>query len=345
MGSAFFRTGQAFILGWGTSLLAMSVAVWAGRRFGMMTYPRLFGRGREGVSYLGGLAVAVALIAAAITASWGDVPRPLEYVFAGAALLLLVGLADDRSRRGGLTPSSRVTIEVAIAAWLWWAALRPTITGSPWLDAVIVIFFLVAAANAFNLLDNMDGIAGATAAAAGAGLTALSLLSGQPLLALVAAAMTGACLGFLRNNLFVTRVFLGNGGSVFLGLVIAGMTLELNLPVQPPMRFVAAIAVLGVPAMDTSVAVLSRLMTRRSPFEGGTDHLSHRLLLLGASTRGAAVLHAWVSALGVMGVALTVLTGRFEPVVGFLGACVIAGVALLSVNVYREPSRVTAKAL
>jgi UDP-GlcNAc:undecaprenyl-phosphate GlcNAc-1-phosphate transferase len=338
MGSAYFQAGEAFILGLGSSLVGMPVAVWAGRRFGMVTYPRLFGRGREGVSYLGGLAVAVALMGAAITASWGALPPALKYVLAGAALLLLVGLADDRSRRGGLTPLSRVVVETAIGAWLWWAALRPVITGMPWLDAVIVIFFLVAAANAFNLLDNMDGIAGTTASAAGAGLTGLSLLSGQPLLALVAAALTGACLGFLRNNLFVSRVFLGNGGSVFLGFIIAGMALELNLPVQPPMRFVTTIAVLSVPAMDTSVVVLSRLLTRRSPFEGGTDHLSHRLLVLGASIKGAAAFHAWVSALGVAAVALTVLTGRFEPVVGYLVACVIAGVALLTVNVYREPS-------
>ena len=131
MGSAYFQAGEAFILGLGTSLVSMPVAVWAGRRFGMMTYPRLFGRGREGVSYLGGLAVAVALIGAAMTASWGALPPVLEYVFAGAALLLLVGLADDRSRRGGLSPFSRVVVETAIAAWLWWAALRPAITGMP----------------------------------------------------------------------------------------------------------------------------------------------------------------------------------------------------------------------
>jgi UDP-GlcNAc:undecaprenyl-phosphate GlcNAc-1-phosphate transferase len=313
----YLQAGAAFALALGVSLVGMPVAVVAGRRFDMVVHPRLFGKGRAGVSYLGGSALAVA-VGVAFMVSGRGFHRQVATFFIAALVVLLLGIADDRSKGGGVPIYLRIGAEAGAAGFLVWGGLRPHVTGRPVVDAALTIFVLVAAANAFNLLDNMDGVAGATAAAASAGLFGLAAMGDQWLVAVMAAGLCGASLGFLRHNLMGPRVFLGNGGSLFLGFLIGATALKLRLPVQGAWGLVAAIAVLAVPAMDTSVVVMSRLLAHRSPFEGGVDHLSHRLVLMGVSTRGAAMMHAAGAALGAGGAALAVLLARNEPLIAFL---------------------------
>jgi UDP-GlcNAc:undecaprenyl-phosphate GlcNAc-1-phosphate transferase len=338
----YIEAGVDFVFSLAITLLGMPLAVRMGGRLGLTVSPRLFARERERISYLGGAALAIAvfltfLASKAINFGVGRIPRSVAAALTGALALLVFGLADDRSAPRGLPRLLRLSVEIALAAWLWWQGLRPEITGVTWLDALGVIFFVVASANAFNLLDNMDGVAGATAAAASAGLFGLAVVSGQHSVALLAAALCGACLGFLRHNIVAARVFLGNGGALFLGFIIGAMALKLTARASAPWGYFAAIAVLLVPAMDTSIVILSRLLAKQSPFQGGVDHLSHRLVLLGATTRRAAMLHALGSALGAGGAALAVVLARHEPLIALLAASAAAGLALLGVKVY-EPS-------
>jgi UDP-GlcNAc:undecaprenyl-phosphate/decaprenyl-phosphate GlcNAc-1-phosphate transferase len=335
----------AFFIALGTSLGAMPLASYLGRRYGLVVTPRHFGRGRPSISYLGGAALATAVLLAFMASA--GVPSETQWILGGGIILLILGSADDRR---GVSPFLRIFVEAIVAFWLWWTGLQPEIVGQVWLDGLLTVLFLVASVNALNLLDNMDGVAGATGAAAAIGLFGLASLGGQYVLALLAAAVSGASFGFLRYNLGGARIFLGNGGSLFLGFVIGAIALDLNLPMAAPWGFIAAIAILVVPAMDTSIVVLSRLRAGRSPFEGGVDHLSHRLVILGLSTRAAALLHATGSALGAGAAFLAVLYAREEPIIGIIGAFATASILLLRMNVYepiteRQPSYSELRAL
>lgn len=337
-GAQFAIAGGAFLLAWLWSAIAMPAAVDLGRRWGMVARPRLFGRRRRRtISYLGGLTLAGAATVGFLFA--GGVPAGAGPVLAGGLLLLFLGFADDRSTRGGLPPGFRLLIQALVATGAWWGGLRAGVFGAQWLDGLITVFFLVAAANAFNLLDNMDGVAGASAAVVAAGLFGLAALGGQHLVATLAASLCGASLGFLRHNLVRARVYLGDGGALFLGFLLGAAALKLRLPLPPPSGLVVLIAAFAVPAADTTLVILSRLLAGRPVFQGGVDHISHRLVRLGLSPRGAVVAHAGGSAVGAAAAAFAVVTGRPGAALAVIVVFAAAGLALLRVRVYEEEPR------
>jgi UDP-GlcNAc:undecaprenyl-phosphate GlcNAc-1-phosphate transferase len=321
------------------SLALMPLAVSMGQRFSLVVRPRLFGRSTNPISYLGGLAVASATCAvAALVSIFEGLPDPAVVVVSGAVLLLLFGIADDRMT-SEVHPVVRLAAETIVAGAVWWAGLRPTPTGIGWIDAILTIFFLVAATNAFNLLDNMDGVAASTGAAIAGGVALLALLSGQVTLSLLAAALCGGVLGFLPHNLFHQRIYLGNGGSLFLGFVIGSLTLMLDFPLPQPWGFGSAIVLLAVPVADTSLVVVSRLRAGRSVFQGGVDHVSHRLSYLGVPTKAAAATHAAASVLGTSAILIAIADYTGSSIVAGLILLVIVVLMLLRVDVYQESVR------
>ena len=330
----------AFTLALFVSAMAMPAAASLGRRFGMTVSPRLFGRAEHSVSYLGGVALALGVVPAIVILAGID--ERVAAILAGALALLVFGLADDRVPGPGLHPAFRLVIETLVAYLVWASGLRPVLTGRPVADALLVIFCLVAATNALNLLDNMDGVAGCTGAGLAVGLLAVAIIEGQYLLAVLAAAVTGSCLSFLRHNLSDARLYLGNGGSLFLGFVVAASALQLDLPFGTPWGFVGLLVVLAIPAMDTSVVILSRLFAGRPVFQGGVDHLSHRLVRLGLTTRAAALTHGAGCALAAMGVLLSLELEKALPLVVVLAIFGGCGLAILRLSMYEaapEPAR------
>jgi UDP-GlcNAc:undecaprenyl-phosphate GlcNAc-1-phosphate transferase len=329
-------SGFAFAFSLLLGLGGMSLAYSLGHRFGMVSHPRLFGRGAPAVSHLGGAALAASVLGVILPLLLltHGLLKEVGALMAGALTLMVLGLVDDKVRVGGLSPYLRLMVEASVAAAVWWAGVRATPTGNNWIDACLTVFFLVAATNAFNLLDNMDGVAGACAATIAAGLFALAGLSGQYLVAILAAATVGASLAFLRHNFVNARVYLGNAGSMFLGFLIAAATLKLRLPLSQPSSYMAAIAVLAVPVADTSLVIISRWTARRPLLTGGVDHLSHRLVLLGLSTKASALAHCLASAVGATMVAFAVVLHRNTPVVFITALFAALTLLLLRVAVY-----------
>jgi UDP-GlcNAc:undecaprenyl-phosphate GlcNAc-1-phosphate transferase len=325
----------AFALALAAALLLMPVAIRAGARWGFVARPRLFGSDRDSVSYLGGIALATAVLVA-LGVTVGTIPAPIGPSLLGALALLLVGLVDDRSTTG-VHPLIRIGGEVAIASLLWWMGLRGEVSPIPVIDAALTVFVLVASCNAFNLLDNMDGVAVSTAIATSAGLALLGMMADQPTVVVVAAALCGASLGFLRHNFVEARLFLGNGGALFMGLVLAVLALHLRPP-GGPWTSLVPICVLAVPALDTGTVLVSRLSFGRPLFEGGLDHVSHRLVALGQPVRRAALMHGLAAAVGAGGAIFAVASARAELAVLVLAAFTVAGIALLNVKVYDERS-------
>lgn len=296
----------AFILALLLSLIFMPVCVILGARHKMVIRPRLWrkSRSKRTVTYLGGPAVALAATAGALLST--SLLSDLGVILAGGVILAATGFLDNRRSRR-LHPLARMTLQAAVAVWIWGLALSDQFPGP--VGALATVAFLVAAANAFNLLDNMDGVAGATAAATGAGVTGLALFTANTPVAAPAAALCGACLGFLPHNWRRAKVYLGAGGPEFLGFVLAGMVLELTAGLGPGWRWVAAGTVLVVPALDSTVTLASRLFLGRRLFKGGIDHLSHRLVRVGLNTRRAALLHALAALIGAAGVGVAFASG------------------------------------
>ena len=295
--------------------------------------------------YLGGLAIYVAFMVfllAAVVRGHNDETPLLQglAIVAGATLMVALGLVDDRL---ALPPSIKFAGQFLAAFVLFGVGIHFHFTNFPTLDAPVSILWVVGITNAFNLLDNMDGLSVGTAAIGCVYFFVLALLepaNKQVLVASMAIALGGACLGFLYYNFNPARIFMGDAGSLFLGFMLAVLGLKINMngfPNLHAVNFFVPIVVLGIPIFDTALVTVSRLRRHVSPLQGGRDHTSHRLVLLGLTVREAVMaLYLVAGALGLAGIMLTVAHPRsgFALVALLVAAGIVAGYKLE--QVYRR---------
>ena len=240
----------------------------------------------------------------------------------GAVVLLGVGTIDDRYALGPLT---RLVIEVAAAGVLFAGGIGWDLFASDVLNLGLTVVFVTGVVNAFNLMDNMDGATGTVAAVSGATLGVLAAAQGSTGLAVIALALSGACLGFLPFNLASpARIFLGDGGSMPIGFVVAATIMAVPGTGALGWAFVpVAVVLVGLPALDTTLVVVSRLRRGAGVFTGGRDHLTHRLYAkLGSARRVALVLAGAQAALTAAG---AVIVGSDKSVAAFVATVLILG--------------------
>ena len=171
-------------------------------------------------------------------------------------------------------------------------------TGSTLLDILITVLWIVGICNSINFFDNLDGGAAGTTAISAIAISILTLSSDQTFLVALSLVITGATLGFLIWNKSPARIYMGDAGALFLGVLIAILTVRLNPETDSRFTsFAIPILLLAIPILDTTVAVISRLRRGASPFQGGKDHLSHRLIRLGLSRKVTAILLWLLSAI------------------------------------------------
>jgi UDP-GlcNAc:undecaprenyl-phosphate GlcNAc-1-phosphate transferase len=196
-----------------------------------------------------------------------------------------------------------------------------------WADIAVTIFWLVGVTNAFNLLDNMDGLSGGVAAIGAAFFVLMSAFSGQYLVGALSAAVLGACIGFLIYNFNPASIFMGDSGALFLGFMLAAIGIKLRFPdnvtfvtwMIPPL-------VLGVPLFDTALVMLSRLRRGLNPLTTpGKDHVSHRLVAMNMTQREA-VLTLYLVA-GAFGMVATFVT-QASVLEGYIVGGIVALAAL-----------------
>ncbi|OIQ81309.1 putative undecaprenyl-phosphate N-acetylglucosaminyl 1-phosphate transferase [mine drainage metagenome] len=259
------------------------------------------------IPYLGGLAIAigftVVVIGGAVTL------RPLSangWLAAGVILpalgLGIIGLLDDlrglgvRSRFAAQTMAAIITATISISL-----GTSASLFGNRYLDSIVTIFWVIGITNAINLLDNMDGLAGGSVAISALGFFAIAALNGQYLVAALSVALTGACLGFLWHNWNPATIYMGDSGALFLGFMLAVIAVRLHFPSHSHLSaFVARILILALPIVDTSIVVVSRLWRGVSPFQGGRDHLSHRLANRGYSVTSSVLILFGLAALSTL---------------------------------------------
>ena len=240
------------------------------------------------VPLMGGAAIYLAFIAA--LAIWGERSYVNEVVgiFVGATLVSIVGALDD-SR--GLGSYLKLLFQIAVAFILILSGVQVRLFDGI-LDIVLTLFWVVGITNAFNLLDNMDGLSSGIATIAAAYFTLLAAMSDQYLVGTLAAALCGACIGFLVYNWNPARVFMGDTGSLFLGFLLAAVGIKLRFPANTAsITWMIPILVMALPVFDTTLVFLSRLRRGNNPLTTpGKDHVSHRLARRTGSQREAVLL-------------------------------------------------------
>ena len=274
-------------------------------RLGFVDRPAAHKFHRSPTPYLGGLAVAVVVlgfVAVDLIANPGLRTKILAFGV-GGALVAGVGLLDDWR---GLGITVRLAVQSIAAAVLWLGGIGLTPTHLRPVNLGLTILVVVLVTNSINLLDNMDGLAAGAVAIAAICCYAMAAWEGQRLIAPIAMAVAGACIGFLCYNFPPARIFLGDAGSLLLGFSLAAILVQINLHSDPLVtRVVARALVIGVPLFDTALVVASRRRAKRPVLRGGTDHLSHRLLRSGLTPRGTAVaIYLLSAASGALGLAL-----------------------------------------
>jgi UDP-GlcNAc:undecaprenyl-phosphate GlcNAc-1-phosphate transferase len=212
-------------------------------------------------------------------------PR-LPAFLAAALLLLLVGVWDDRAELGYL-PKFVAQVAAAVTVMAWGGVLVHSITLAdrvelPLAVAVpLTLVFLVGVTNAINLADGLDGLAGGTTLLSCCAMALLALTIDEPFVATVSVVVAGSILGFLRFNTYPARIFMGDGGSQFLGFTVAVLSVLLTQTTSTPISAALPILLLGLPILDTLSVMAQRVAEGRSPFSADKKHIHHRLLELG----------------------------------------------------------------
>jgi UDP-GlcNAc:undecaprenyl-phosphate/decaprenyl-phosphate GlcNAc-1-phosphate transferase len=240
------------------------------------------------IPLLGGVAIVAGAILAVFFAFRGEVPPSIVGALIAGSIVALLGLVDDRR---GLPPIVRLLVQIAAAAILIYFGVRVRLPIPEALNIALTLFWILGITNAINLLDNMDGLSAGVSAVAAAFMTLLGAFNGQYLVSALAAAILGACLGFLRYNFKPAQIFMGDAGAYFLGFWLAVLGIQLRFPQNVNfVTWMVPVLVLGLPIFDTTLVTISRLRRGVHPFTGGQDHLSHRLVQRGFSQREAVLI-------------------------------------------------------
>jgi UDP-GlcNAc:undecaprenyl-phosphate/decaprenyl-phosphate GlcNAc-1-phosphate transferase len=326
---SLLKHGLLFISALVTTVALTPVAIKLAGMTGFLDHPAPTKFHRKPTPYLGGLAVAVAVLGG-LVAILVRVPE-LRWQFAaiavGGVLVSVIGLIDDRRILG---PRPRIAVQIIGGSALWAGGVRVAPSHVIPLDFAITVFVVLAITNAVNLLDNMDGLSSGTVAIVSLAFFVAAYWQGQQLVSAMAIMLAGACIGFLPYNFNPARIFLGDAGTLFLGFLLATLAMKLRLEGYPVVtRISAPMFILAVPLFDMTLVVISRLRAGRPVFLGGTDHSSHRLVALGATTRQAALITYGVSAIsGGIGLELLAVASPALTWVA-LGGGAVTGIVLL----------------
>ena len=259
---------------------------------------------RTPMPLLGGAAIFLGAIAAVLIIYRGEPEPTVIGVLLATTVVALTGLIDDYRP---LPAWAKLAGQVAGFLILVAFGIRVRLPLPEPFDYAITLLWLLGITNAINFLDNMDGLSAGIAAVTTSFILLLALTNGQFLVSALAAALLGACLGFLRYNFPPARIFMGDVGSLFLGFLLAVMGIQLRFPDNSNfVTWMVPIFLLGLPIFDMTLVVVSRLRRGLSPNTAGRDHTSHRLVRLGFSPREAVlILYLFSGILGMMALYIT----------------------------------------
>jgi len=328
----------AFALAFLLSLYVTPIMREAALRFGIVDRPDgVLKKQKEPIPYLGGIAIYLSfLITLALVYNFD---RQVLGLLLGGTVVVLLGLVDDF---GFLSPQVKLTGQL-IAVWVLIKSgiyvqleFLPKLGGVPVMAYALSAFWLVGITNAFNIIDVMDGLASTVAGVAALVLFGVAYWNHRPTIAVLTLALAGALFGFLRYNRAPARIYLGDTGSLFIGLMLGSLAMIGSYTRYNDMAWAAPIFILGIPIFDTFLVMFIRWRQSRSVMFGSPDHYALRLkhmgwsaplivvasgvatLILGAlafwmmSMRSEAHVFVLCCALGAVGLAVALWVGRVE---------------------------------
>ncbi len=316
-----------FILAYLLARVGTPSARQAALRFGVVDAPdgRLKQQG-EPVAYLGGLAVfASFLLSLGMTFEFD---HELLALLLASTIVATIGLIDDF---GVLTPRAKVLGQLVAVFVLVKAGVVVQLGFLPeWSRIPVTVLWLVGITNSFNLLDVMDGLAAGTGIVAASFLLLVAMLNGRPVVAAFTVALIGALLGFLHFNFHPASIYLGDCGSLFLGLALGALAMVMDYTAHSPVGWLAPLYFLALPLVDTSYVTVLRIKARRKIYHGSPDHVPLRLRrrLGGTTVRTVVSLYGVSVLLGGAGLATMYLPPEGTVAVAVVTAA-IGGAALV----------------
>jgi UDP-GlcNAc:undecaprenyl-phosphate/decaprenyl-phosphate GlcNAc-1-phosphate transferase len=286
------------------------------------------------IPYLGGLAIVIPVLFMSILSIFclkldnSTIIKGCLLIIPGL-ILAIVGLIDDKKN---LSASSRFVIQLFVSSLISLVLTQVQygvrISEYQTINFLISILWIVGITNAFNFVDNLDGGASGIAVISSASIFLLSLVGNQYLIASFSLTICAATLGFLFWNRNPATIYLGDSGALFIGLILSVLLLQFEPSATSKLGSISIpIMIMAVPIIDTSVAVISRFQRSKSIFQGGRDHLSHRILGLGLNKRQTAIciwtLGAFFALLGTLIDQLDIVNEELMSVVGLVGLLLV----------------------
>lgn len=271
--------------------------------------------------YLGGVAVFIAfLLSLGMTF---ELDYELLALLLASTIVATLGLIDDF---GALTPKAKVLGQLVAIFVLLRAGISVQVVVLPmWARVLLTVVWLVGLSNAFNLMDIMDGLAGGVAIIGAGFLLVVASLNGRWVVAAFTVALIGALLGFLKFNFYPATIYLGDSGSLFVGLTLGALAMVMNYTSHNPLGWVAPLFFLALPILDTVYVTVLRLKAGRKIYHGSPDHFPLRLRrrLGGGTVRTVLVIYAAALVSGALGVVVLFMSPRVTVII-VVGAAVVA---------------------
>lgn len=253
---------------------------------------------------LGGVSIFAAFFIALFTKETVIALAPVRAMLIGALILFIIGLIDDKM---GMMPNFKLLGQFLAAMVIVKSGLRVEFINNYYLSVAITYVWIIGITNSFNLLDNMNGLSAGIAVISAFFFGIISYMNGQYEISIISFALAGGSIGFLRYNFPKASIFMGDTGSLVLGYVLSTIAIMGNWKTYIlTTSLMVPVLVLGYPIFDTALVSIMRLLEKRSIFQGGKDHSSHRLALMGFKrVKAVLIIYAICIFLGIIAFTIT----------------------------------------
>lgn len=332
--NVLLRVGLTLVTALAVSLLATPLVKVLAQKMGAMDVPKDDRRMHHvPIPRMGGLAIFLGFLIASL-AFLPEIDRGMRSILYGAVVIVILGVLDDRFTLRALP---KLFVQIAAACIVvFYGNVRidkltnpfGTTLSSFWnlgaLSYPLTIIWIVAITNAVNFIDGLDGLACGVSCISSVNLLVIALLVADAPVAVVVAAMTGACLGFVPYNFNPAKIFMGDTGSTFLGFMLACISIQGLFKAYTVISFAVPFLLLGLPIFDICFSVIRRVAHGKNPMAADRGHFHHRLIDMGFSQKqSVAIAYVLAAILGLVAVLLTV-SGAMKALI-MLGALFVVG--------------------
>lgn len=322
--------GVAFLIAFGSTPLVKSFAKTVGAIDVPLDNRRMH---KTPIPRLGGLAIFLGFIFSVLL--FADVNRQLQGILLGSVVIVVLGVLDDIMR---LKAWIKFIVQILAALIpVYYGVVIDVITNPNVFSDVpywslgmwsvpVTILWIVGMTNAVNFIDGLDGLAVGVSTIASFSLLVIALLVSEPNIAIITAALCGACVGFMPYNFNPAKLFMGDTGAMFLGFILATVSIQGLFKFYAIVSFAVPFLILGLPLFETVYAIVRRLLKGQSPMAADRGHVHHRLIDMGFSQKQSVAILYTMSA--ILGLSAVILTSSGEIKALLLLLVVVAAVAI-----------------